>query len=198
MLTWEQDLAYRRMLDLCYETERDLPGDRAKLYDLVGATTPKQCAAVDYVLIKYWKQRGGKGGSWHQQRVSKELARYKQTSTARASAANARWLAKKKRDAIASKAQMQMDLSPSPSPSTHKPPYPPYVSAVENTAPPAPPVNGGPSKFVHVERYGELIQVDLGKHKKLPNLDVMTGARAQQLADYLTHHGYPSKVVLKG
>lgn len=180
------------MLDLFYFTEKPLPNDRDELYSALRVSLPEEKAAVEFVLKKFWRGAGGRVHGFVQQRAVKELANYKQYRAKQSSAGKASALARNHRS---TQAKLRFNPPPPP-PQTTKPPYPPYVSSAAATAPPAP-VNGGP-KLMYVERYGEVVEIDLGKHKRLPSLDSMTGARAQVIADYLTHKGYPSKVVPKG
>jgi uncharacterized protein YdaU (DUF1376 family) len=111
MLTWEQDLAYRRMLDLAYETEKPLPKDRSELYALLRASTAAQKAAVEYVLKKYWRNAGRRASGFINQKASKELARFKQTQAKRVNAANQRWLPFSKSNAHALQVDTSLSLS---------------------------------------------------------------------------------------
>ena len=52
-LSWEEDLAYRRLLDWCYTSEKPLPNDIAKVCRLVVATTDAQRVAVETVLSEF-------------------------------------------------------------------------------------------------------------------------------------------------
>lgn len=61
---------------------------------------------------------------------------------------------------------------------------------------PLPPAEAG-GQVVYVERYGEIIEVQMGRHRRLPNLDSTTGARAQQLAEFLSRHEFPARVIRK-
>lgn len=79
MLTWDEDLAYRRMLDLFYETEKPLPANRERLYRLLNVAEPNQKVAVENVLKEYWRKAGGRVQGFVQQRASKDIANYRQT-----------------------------------------------------------------------------------------------------------------------
>lgn len=74
-LTWLEDCAYRRMLDLFYRTEKPLPAHRDALYREVRALTKEQKNAVDYVLSKYWRKAVGRGGGFVQIKANKILKR---------------------------------------------------------------------------------------------------------------------------
>ena len=73
-----EDLIYRRLLDLCYDTEKPLPEDPAKIARLIGLSenlTETQAILEDYFIKT---QKG-----YIQKRVQKELKKY----SAKASAA---------------------------------------------------------------------------------------------------------------
>jgi uncharacterized protein YdaU (DUF1376 family) len=53
-LTWDEDMAYRRLLDVYYSTEVPLPADRNRIHRLAGAQTTKQKQAVDAVLGEFF------------------------------------------------------------------------------------------------------------------------------------------------
>ena len=54
-LTWDEDLAYRRLIEAYYSSETMLPADKGKLYLIVNAHTAKHRAAVDKVLAEYFE-----------------------------------------------------------------------------------------------------------------------------------------------
>ena len=49
-LSWDEDLAFRRLLDAYYTREEPIPLDRRQAYRLVMAQTDAQREAVDIVL----------------------------------------------------------------------------------------------------------------------------------------------------
>ena len=53
-LTWDEDMAYRRLLDVYYSNEQPLPADKRQVYRLAGAQTTKQKQAVDTVLNEFF------------------------------------------------------------------------------------------------------------------------------------------------
>lgn len=59
---------------------------------------------------------------------------------------------------------------------------------------PLPPVNGG-REPVYYERYGEIVEVQMGNRRRLPSQEGTQGLRAVDLAQVFTSRGYPSKVV---
>ena len=79
-LTDLQDLAYRRLLDICYDTEKPLPKSPEEVSELIGFL--KNPSEVEQVLKKYFKLT--KNG-FVQKRVQKELGEYRaKADTARA------------------------------------------------------------------------------------------------------------------
>ena len=78
-LTDLQDLAYRRLLDICYDSEKPLPKTVEEVAELIGFL--KNPSEVDQVLKKYFKLT--KNG-FIQKRVQKELGVYQsKAATAR-------------------------------------------------------------------------------------------------------------------
>lgn len=71
-LTDMEDLAYRRMMDLYYVSERPLPIDRRQLYRLLRANSDALRAAVDIVLLEFFTQ--GDDG-WRHGRCDAEIER---------------------------------------------------------------------------------------------------------------------------
>jgi uncharacterized protein YdaU (DUF1376 family) len=71
-LSWDEDMAYRRMLDAYYTREAPLPADRRALYRLVGAGDKRQREAVDAVLAEFFTPDAD--GGWRNRRCEEELA----------------------------------------------------------------------------------------------------------------------------
>mgnify|MGYP000896901892 CR=1 FL=1 len=69
-----EDLAYRRMLDLYYLRESALPTDVDDVCALVGAKTNEQSAAVQSILIEFFKQTDS---GWSHSRCEREIAIYR-------------------------------------------------------------------------------------------------------------------------
>lgn len=67
-LTWEEDIAYRRMLDIYYLHERALPSDAKKVARLI--RMPASQPAVDAVLEEFFVLSGD---GWHNKRADAEL-----------------------------------------------------------------------------------------------------------------------------
>ncbi|MBU6253499.1 MAG: DUF1376 domain-containing protein, partial [Alphaproteobacteria bacterium] len=49
-LSWDEDLAYRRLIDVYYMREAPLPPDRKQVYRLARAVSAGQRKAIDAVL----------------------------------------------------------------------------------------------------------------------------------------------------
>jgi uncharacterized protein YdaU (DUF1376 family) len=59
-LTFEQDGAYRRLLDAYYERRGPLPADRNALYRMAGAQDDRERTAVDVVATEFFTNGDGK------------------------------------------------------------------------------------------------------------------------------------------
>lgn len=79
-LTWEEDIAYRRMLDWYYLNEKSLPGDPVKVARLI--RMPKSKTAIDTVLAEFFVLSED---GYHNKRADDELtgmkAKQEQQST---------------------------------------------------------------------------------------------------------------------
>ena len=71
-LSWDEDMAYRRMLDAYYSREQPLPLEPRQIYRLVGASEPRQREAVDVVLLEFFEQHAD---GWHNNRADEEIAK---------------------------------------------------------------------------------------------------------------------------
>lgn len=81
-LTFVEDAAYRRLLDLYYQTERPLPADLAAVQRLVGARVDEEKAATEVVLREFFVLADD---GWHQARADREITAYQaRVETARA------------------------------------------------------------------------------------------------------------------
>lgn len=70
-LTWDEDMAYTRLLRAYYHAERAIP--EGQQYRLAKAGTPAQRKAVDSVLAEFFTLSDG---SYRQKRADAEIARY--------------------------------------------------------------------------------------------------------------------------
>lgn len=76
-LTWYEDLAYRRLLDVYYTLEKPLPADRELLYKLIRANTAEQRKAVEKVLAEFFTEYGPKSHRFFSQvRARAEVKSY--------------------------------------------------------------------------------------------------------------------------
>lgn len=87
-LTWTEDAAYRRLLDLYYIRESALPAEKRQVYRLVLASTDEQREAVDIVLSEFFTLTDS---GWVHKRCDVELAAAKDKSAKAAQSARARW-----------------------------------------------------------------------------------------------------------
>jgi uncharacterized protein YdaU (DUF1376 family) len=87
-LTPLEDLAYRRMLDLYYASERPLPSNRQGLYRLLRLRTKEETKAVDSVLQEFFTEIDG---SWHNKRADEEIAKWQSKAAKAKSSAAHRW-----------------------------------------------------------------------------------------------------------
>ena len=94
-LTWEEDLAYRRLIDAYYTREEPIPLDKRQAYRLVCASTDEQREAVDSVLGEFFKETGQ--GYTHK-RCDEEIAVKIAKSEKASRSAKARWDAEQNND----------------------------------------------------------------------------------------------------
>jgi uncharacterized protein YdaU (DUF1376 family) len=85
-LSWDEDMAYTRLLRAYYHHERAIPAGQA--YRLARATTPAQRKAVDVVLGEFFVLVDGAHG---QKRADAEIARYQDKQRKAKASADARW-----------------------------------------------------------------------------------------------------------
>jgi uncharacterized protein YdaU (DUF1376 family) len=87
-LSWEEDLAYRRLIDTYYMREGPLPADRKQVYRLVVASSKAQRAAVDSVLEEFFTLSAD---GYVNSRCDAELQCYRKKSDKARQSAEARW-----------------------------------------------------------------------------------------------------------
>jgi uncharacterized protein YdaU (DUF1376 family) len=73
-LSWDEDMAYTRMIRRYYKTETPLPADIAEACRVVGAKTRAQKEAVEAVLREFFELQGD---GWHQTVCDTVIARFK-------------------------------------------------------------------------------------------------------------------------
>lgn len=71
-LSWDEDMAYSRLLRAYYRREKPIPADPGETYRLVRAITPAQKKAVSTVLEEFFYE--GDDG-WHNKRADEEIAK---------------------------------------------------------------------------------------------------------------------------
>jgi uncharacterized protein YdaU (DUF1376 family) len=87
-LSWEEDLAYRRLMDAYYMREAPLPADRKQVYRLVVATSKAQRTAVDTVLDEFFTVTPE---GFFNERCEAEIRAYRRKSDKARQSAEARW-----------------------------------------------------------------------------------------------------------
>jgi uncharacterized protein YdaU (DUF1376 family) len=87
-LSWDEDMAYRRLLDAYYKKEEPIPLDRRQAYRLVCASTPEQREAVDVVLAEFFEETAE---GWRNSRCDAELEAFHVKSAKASESAKARW-----------------------------------------------------------------------------------------------------------
>lgn len=70
-LSWDEDMAYTRLLRAYYRREKPISGEEA--YRLARASSKAQKAAVDSVLREFFEMRGP---DWHNKRADEEIVAY--------------------------------------------------------------------------------------------------------------------------
>lgn len=85
-LSWDEDLAYTRLLRAYYHNERGIAD--SERHRVVRATTAAQRRAVDSVLAEFFVKSNG---IWQQKRADMELNRFKDKQRKAQASANARW-----------------------------------------------------------------------------------------------------------
>jgi len=87
-LSWEEDAAYRRMLDTYYTTEKPLPLDVRAVCRLVLATTDSQREAVEVVLGEFFERTDA---GWINRRADGEILAMQEKQEKQRERANKRW-----------------------------------------------------------------------------------------------------------
>jgi len=91
-LSWDEDMAYTRLIRAYYHHEKPIPADQREACRLARATTPAQRRAVDTVLREFFELHDD---GWHQKRCDEEIERYQDKQTKAKRSAEARWNAKR-------------------------------------------------------------------------------------------------------
>jgi len=85
-LTWDEDMAYTRLIRAYYHTEKPIPKDKA--HRLARAVTPAQRRAVDSVLVEFFTLQDN---CYCQKRCDEEIARFQDKQDKAKRSADARW-----------------------------------------------------------------------------------------------------------
>lgn len=92
-LSWDEDIAYRRMIDLYHQTEKPLPADLDQLCKIIGASTECQRNAVAYVSQCFFTANAER---LYNKRCDEDIKKYKSRSTNAKESAAKRWIRKEK------------------------------------------------------------------------------------------------------
>lgn len=76
-LSWDEDMAYSRLLRVYYQHERAIPADLKQACRLVRASRPVERAAVETVLAEFFTLEPD---GWHQKRADAEIANAKDSA----------------------------------------------------------------------------------------------------------------------
>lgn len=87
-LTWDEDMAYRRLIDAYYTREAPIPTEKRQAYRLVMATTIEQRQAVDTILEEFFTETPD---GWINSRCDEEIAAFKIKSQKASQSAQSRW-----------------------------------------------------------------------------------------------------------
>lgn len=87
-LSWDEDIAYRRMIDIYYEREAPLPADKRQIFRLLMATCARHKQAIEAVLAEFFTL--GDDG-YHNSRCDEEIERFRKKGAKAAQSAEARW-----------------------------------------------------------------------------------------------------------
>lgn len=87
-LTWDEDMAYRRLIDAYYTRETPIPTDMRQVYRLVLATTEEQRLAVDTILNEFFTYSDD---GWINSRCDAEIEAFRIKSAKASQSAQARW-----------------------------------------------------------------------------------------------------------
>ena len=108
-LTWLEDAAYRRLIDVYYTREEPLPSDLRQVYRLVVASTDEQRQAVDTVLGEFFNLTDI---GYQHERCDAEIADATNKKNKASQSAQKRWSnAKNQDDALPTQSERNADAS---------------------------------------------------------------------------------------
>ena len=87
-LSWDEDMAYRRLLDIYYTTEKPLPAEMRSVFRLVVASTDAQREAVQTVLEEFFILTDE---GWRNERADREIVAMQEKQQKQRDKANKRW-----------------------------------------------------------------------------------------------------------
>lgn len=203
-LSWEEDAAYRRMLDTYYTTEKPLPLDLRSVCRLVLATNETQRQAVETVLSEFFEQTPG---GWVNRRADAEIDAMREKQQKQRDKANKRWNKPAAEpgnatagapamprhegtDATASKADA-MAMPPTPTPT-------PIPTPEEKKKTPAKPARFDPLTIdlpaaVSSQAWGDWIAYR--KTRKLSTTEQTAKAQLKKLADWAAKGHKPETII---
>jgi uncharacterized protein YdaU (DUF1376 family) len=119
-LSWEEDAAFRRLLDTYYTTEKPIPADMRQACRLVMAQTDSQREAVQTVLAEFFEATEL---GWINKRADAEIAAMKEKQQKQRDKANKRW-GNAKQEGAAMPRHEELDATASKSDADAMPPTP--------------------------------------------------------------------------
>ena len=87
-LSWDEDMAYTRLLRVYYRLEKPIPTDLKATFRLLRALTKTQRQAVERVLREFFELQDD---GWHNKRADEEIIAYQQRIGQSRDAAAVRW-----------------------------------------------------------------------------------------------------------
>jgi uncharacterized protein YdaU (DUF1376 family) len=87
-LTWDEDLAYRRLIDAYYTREAPIPIERRQVYRLVCASTDSQRQAVDAIIEEFFVLTEA---GWVNPRCESDIEEINLKKSKASASANSRW-----------------------------------------------------------------------------------------------------------
>jgi uncharacterized protein YdaU (DUF1376 family) len=87
-LSWDEDAAYRRLLDVYYTSEKALPLEMRQVFRLVVASSEAQRTAVETVLGEFFEQTDA---GWINRRADSEILVMREKQDKQREKANKRW-----------------------------------------------------------------------------------------------------------
>lgn len=146
-LSWDEDCAYRRLLDIYYTTEKALPLEMRQVFRVTMASTDAQREAVQTVLSEFFERTDA---GWVNHRADSEILVMREKQDKQRERANKRWAKPDAEpgNALAMPRHEKPDAAASCDPAVAMPPTPlPTPTPTPNTPP-----NGGEARKRAVTR----------------------------------------------